>query len=540
MAWDDNIEGPYRKIAASNHMRIGILAGPGTGKTSLGLMRRVVRFLEEGVSGDRILLLSFTRVAAADLRDKVAALSAPGVKDVRATTLHAHCFRLLQQESVLAITERTPRILLDHEVDLMLRDIGGEFGNIHDRRRLLEAFIAGWARGLENYPGIAGTNEEREFEHSIMSWLRTHKSMLIGEVVPLAYRFLNTNPQAAALDAFDQVIVDEYQDLNILEQQLLDRFASNAGLCIAGDDDQSIYSVRYANPEGILTFLARENVEKHVLEVCGRCPENILAVANSLIRNAPRRTKGDLRPKDMASRGTIAIVQWPDVDAEIDGIVAAIAGDVSSERREPGKILVLTNWRKIGERIRTRLAELHIPAQSFFSEEELKSDDGKEALALLRLVVNERDAPGLRVILGVGDGTGRSEPYQRLLTFCRDNATEPRTVLDRLNEGQTLGINIRGIVQHFSRAKGKLELLKGLELSNLVDALFPVDSETTLDLRGIALAAIGDAKSPADLLRCIIEAVTQDEVPQNPDFVRVMSLHKSKGLTSESVFIVGG
>ena len=363
--------------------------------------------------------------------------------------------------------------------------------------------------------------------------------MLIGEVVPEAYGFLSSNPQAAALDAFDHVIVDEYQDLNILEQQLLDRLASNAGLCVAGDDDQSIYSVRYANPEGILTFLAREDVEKHLLEVCGRCPENFVTVANSLIRHAPGRTKGDLRPKDTTSHGTIAIVQWPNVDAEIDGIVAGIAGDVSSDRREPGQILVLTNWRKIGERIRTRLAELHIPARSFFSEEELNSDDGKEALALLRLLVNENDAPALRVILGVGEATGRSESYQRLLTFCRDNATEPRAVLNRLNDGQKLGINVRGLVQRFSRAKSQLEPLKGLELSKLVDALFPVDSDTTIDLRSVALAALGDAKTPAELLRSIIEAVTQDEVPQNPDFVRVMSLHKSKGLTSESVYVVG-
>jgi DNA helicase II / ATP-dependent DNA helicase PcrA len=324
-----------------------------------------------------------------------------------------------------------------------------------------------------------------------------------------------------------------------LEQQLLDRLASNATLCVAGDDDQSIYSVRYANPEGILTFVAREDVEKHALEVCGRCPENILAVANSLIRQAPGRRKGDLRAKDTPSRGTMAIVEWPNVDAEIDGIVAAIVADVSSNRREPGQILVLTNWRKIGERIRTRLGELHIPARSFFSEEELNSDTGKESLALLRLVVNEKDAPALRVILGMGDAAGRTESYQRLLSFCQDNATESRAVLDRLNQGQKLGINIPGLVQRFSRAKGKLDLLRGLELSKLVDALFPVDSDTTLDLRGAALAALGDAKTPEDLLRCIIEAVTQDEVPQNPDFVRVMSLHKSKGLTSEAVYIVG-
>jgi superfamily I DNA/RNA helicase len=183
------------------------------------------------------------------------------------------------------------------------------------------------------------------------------------------------------------------------------------------------------------------------------------------------------------------------------------------------------------------LVDLGIPAKSFFSEEELSSDQGKEAVALLRLVVNETDAPAIRVMLGLGDATARSEAYQRLLGFCTDNATEPRAVLDRLEQGEKVGIAIRALVQHYSRAKGKVQILKALELADLIDALFPADYEETADLRDVALAALSDAKTPGELLRSILEAVTQDEVPQNPNFVRVMSLHKSKGLTSESVYI---
>lgn len=289
MSWDDGITGPHRDIAASGVSRIGVLAGPGTGKTKFGLMRRVVRLLEAGVPGARILLLSFTRVAAADLRDKVAQLEVAGIDDVRATTLHGYCFGLLQRDSVLAITGRNPRILLDHERDLMLRDIGGDFGSIHERRRLLEAFVAGWARGVEDHPGLADTQEDLTFEHAVMRWLREHRAMLIGEVVPEAYRYLANNPAADELTAFDHVIVDEYQDLNTLEQRLLDTLAENVSLCVAGDDDQSIYSVRYANPEGILSFLARGDVESHSIQVCGRCPSTVLAMANCLIRQAPGR-----------------------------------------------------------------------------------------------------------------------------------------------------------------------------------------------------------------------------------------------------------
>ncbi|CAN5834119.1 DNA helicase PcrA [soil metagenome] len=538
MAWDKGIEGVHKEIAASDSRRIGVLAGPGTGKTSFGLMRRVVRLLESGVPANRILLLSFTRVAAADLRDKVAALDAPGAEEVRATTLHAFCFGLLQQESVLTITRRSPRILLDHEVDLMLRDIGGDFGNIHERRRRREAYVAGWARSSGDYPGAPEGSKDREFQEAVRHWLRRHRAMLIGEVVPQAYQFLNMNPQAEALYAFDHVIVDEYQDLNALEQQLLDVLAQYGSLCIAGDDDQSIYSVRYANPEGILTYLACEDVEGYSIQICGRCPENILVVANTLIGCAPDRVKAPLSVREETAAGMLSIIQWPNTDTEVDGIVAAITGDVTSGKWNPGQVLVLTNWRKIGERIRDRLTALDIPARTFFTEEAVSFDKSKEALALLRLVVDEDDAPALRVILGLGDAGGRSKAYQHLLAFSDANRVDPKTVLQRLSDGEKLGVNVRALIERYSRAMGQVERLRAVALPELVDELFPADTDALADLRSVAIESLAEAETAADLLRSIVEAVTQDDVPQNPDFVRVMSLHKSKGLTSNSVYIV--
>lgn len=539
MTWDAGIDGPHKDIAGSAKERIGVLAGPGTGKTSFGLMRRVVRLLEEGVPGNRILLISFTRVAAADLRDKVATLDAPGVDSVRATTLHGYCFGVLQNDAVLAITGRHPRILLAHETDLMLRDIGGDFGTIHNRRRRLDAFVAGWARGADDHPGLPPEADDRDFEHAVMSWLRDHRAMLIGEVVPEVHRYFKNNPAAEELGSIDHVIVDEYQDLNRLEQSLLDTLSEAKSLCIAGDDDQSIYSVRYANPEGILTYMGRSEVEAHEIMVCGRCPEPILSMANSLISQAPGRRKPELSPRESSAPGRAAIVQWPDVDAEIDGIVAAIAADVGSGGREPGDILVLTNWRKIGEGIRQRLNDLNTPARSFFTEEELATDAGREALAYLRLVVDENDAPALRVLLGLGEASGRTDAYQRLLAHCRNSGETPLSTLERMRVGEKLDIRVPAFSRIYSQVHGRLELLRGLDLGQLVDALFPEDNDDLVDIRAVAIDALAESESVDRLLRLTVEAITQDDVPQNPDFVRVMSLHKSKGLTSPAVYVVG-
>lgn len=539
MSWDDGITGVHRDIAGSSATRIGVLAGPGTGKTRFGLIRRVVRLLEEGVSPARVLLLSFTRVAAADLRDKVADLEAPGAEEVRATTLHAYCFGLLQQEAVLQVTGRTPRILLDHEVDLMLRDIGGDFGNIYDRRAMLEAFVAGWAHSPDDYPGIPGTDDERVFQMRVQEWLRRHNAMLIGEVVPEAYRYLASNPHAVALTAFDHIIVDEYQDLNALEQRLLDRLAEHGSLCVAGDDDQSIYSVRYANPEGILAFLNRPEVEKYSINTCGRCPTTVLAMANSLIGCAPHREKAPLEPVAGTEPGSVAIVQWTHTDAEVDGIVTAIAQDIATEKVEPGQILVLTNWAELGRRVRDRLTGLRIPARSYFREQALRSDESREALALLRLVCCGQDLPALRVLLGLGDADGRSEAYRRVMAFADSQGLDVSTVLEQMAAGKHREVNARALAERFSAAMDQVARLSELDLADLVDALLPEGSAPLAELRAAAVDSLAEAASALDVLSAIVESVTQDDVPQSPDFVRIMSLHKSKGLTCDTVYIVG-
>lgn len=158
---------------------------------------------------------------------------------------------------------------------------------------------------------------------------------------------------------------------------------------------------------------------------------------------------------------------------------------------------------------------------------------------MLRLVVDEDDAPALRVLLGLGDAAGRTGAYQRLLHVARRRSETPRHVLERLEAGDDLSIRVPALVQRYAHAIGTANRLRDLELPDLVDELLPEDRPETADLRAIAVDALAVAQAADDLLRAVVEAITQDSVPQSPDFVRVMSLHKSKGLTSASVYIVG-
>lgn len=502
-------------------------------------MRRVARLLSEGVPGSRILLLSFTRTAAHDLTSKLAELEVEGAEAVKASTLHGYCFGLLQRDSVLAITRRTTRMLLPHEADLMLRDLEGDFGDLKERRAKLEAFQAGWLRRLSDHPSAAALPEERLFENRVINWLKHHRAMLIGEVVPIAYNYLNNNPEAPDLDAFDHVIVDEYQDLNALEQHLLDLLVSrNGSLCVAGDDDQSIYGFRHANRTGILDYQGREEVEPHAISVCGRCPRVVLAMANSLISHASEREKPELVCRNPGEDGDVAIIQWEDLDSEIEGTIASIITDVQSGRFDPGDILVLTHRKFIGERIRRGLQENRVPAKSYFREEGLGTSDAQEALALFRLLLSN-DPVALRVILSLDDKDGRAAAYRRLTKFAAEERQSEREVLERLRNGEKLKVQISALVSRYEHAVNRLQQLNGDNLAELVDALFPEHTENLLDLRELLLEMLPDSDDAKDLLERLVASLTQMDIPQEPAFVRIMSLHKSKGLTSPSVYVAG-
>ena len=259
------------------------MAGPGTGKT-YALIRRIARLLEEGVDPNRILVLTFARTAAQDLVRALAKLGEQGYADVGARTLHSYCFSLLGRSGVLMATGRNPRILMDFEKDAALWDLTGPFGGIRERRKLAEAFEAAWARRQTDLPGDPVEGLDQRFQDALRAWLRWHRGMLVGELVPEALAYLRQNAQSPELSAYEHLLVDEYQDLNRAEQELIDLLASSGALAVIGDDDQSIYSFKWANPEGIREFPAEHPGTEDVrLEECRRCPQAVVQLAKALL-----------------------------------------------------------------------------------------------------------------------------------------------------------------------------------------------------------------------------------------------------------------
>lgn len=550
MSWNDDLTGTALQIAATTEAPLRVMAGPGTGK-SFAMKRRVARLLEENVNPRRILAVTFTRNAAASIVDDLNALGVNGCDQIQAGTLHAFCFGLLGQQEVFDFLGRVPRPIvtfgkagcLQFEGRMMLEDLGSEgaFGTKRECTKRIRAFEAAWARLQSEAPGWPSDPIDRQFQAALLSWLAFHRAMLIGELVPEALRFLRNNPACGARSAFDHVIVDEYQDLNRAEQDLIDLLAENGTTAIVGDVDQSIYRFRHANPEGIETFdVTHDHTHDENLDECRRCPTRVVTIADHLIRhNHLASPDARLLPKQGNPAGQVHTIQWQTVDEEAQGLCDYVQSLITNNGYTPGDILILTPRRLLGYGIRDRIAQAGVAVHSFYHEEALESEDAQRAFALLSLLADNEDRVALRWWLGHGSPTARREAYRQVRQNCEATGTSPWAVLMALDNGILTLPNVTPLVNKFRELRAILQNLQAQTLPAIVDNLMPTNVEGCNVLREAALLALPESEGVQDLLDAVRTSVTQPEMPEEVDFVRVMSLHKSKGLTSKVAIVAG-
>jgi DNA helicase II / ATP-dependent DNA helicase PcrA len=539
--WDEGLEGEALRMAASQAARIKALSGPGTGKT-FATMRRVHRLLAEGVPPECILVVTLTRTAAEDLKRALGKLGVEGADKVVARTLHSHCFSILSRARVLEATHVVPRILASFERTMMLRDIEGDFGDLEDRRAQLLLYAASWARGAEGHaPGEPVEELDQQFQDQIIRWLRWHLAMLLEELVPQALRYLRLDPLAPELDEFDHVLVDEYQDLNRADMAVIDLLARGGSLSVVGDDDQSIYRFRHAFPEGIRNFEADDEME---FTECRRCPKAVIHLANALVGRDPARAKADLEPVDGSGEGEVHHVRFRSADNEADGLANFIARRIGQERVGAGDCLVLVNSRRHGRRIRHALVERGVAAETFFREEALDSEMAREAITLLTLRLNPEDRVAQRAWLGIDQPDARAPAYRRIWAEADEAGIPVAEAMERIKSGDLQvpwSHKAVGRWDELMRRLGELEPL-GDDLDALIDALLPAGDDDLESLRSAALLALrsrDEGTSLADFPMAVRYAISQPDVPFDAQYVRIMSLHRSKGLSAQLVAIAG-
>lgn len=546
MAWSDDLDPTSSSyaIASTQNPRVRVLAGPGTGK-SFAMKRRVARLLEAGIDPTSILPVTFTRVAAEDLHRELVGMGAPGCDQLEGVTLHSLALKFLVRQHILEATGRTPRPLNAFELKPLEKDLASH-GGVFEVREKIKAYETGWARLQDQDPSQPYEPDDVAFSNDLRAWLIFHRAMLIGEVIPIFEEYLRLNPVAAERSEFAHILVDEFQDLNRAEQSVVELMSGIASVCIVGDDDQSIYSFKFAQPEGIQNWVASNpGADDLDLVDCYRCPTRVVSMANSLIgRNLLRPTDRQLSPIAAKGLGEIEIVQFDTLEAEIAGVVGRVAALVE-EGTPPGDILVLAQRRVVGNPIYEGLVEAGVAVRSYYAESELEQIEAQELFSLMRLVVDRDDRVALRWLVGMNSNNWRAPSYRRVRDHCEATGQTPWDTLSALRSG-TLSIPYTNpLLARFAEIVARIEELESIfattGLTGLIDHIFPDGEAFCRDLRALSLEVL-EANPEADAatyMAQLNERITKPDVPSEIEDVRIMSLHKSKGLSSPVTIVSG-
>ena len=279
-----------KEILESKAKKICVIAGPGSGKTKDIIIPKTQQLIANGIEEKEILLLSFSRLSALDLKRRVKRIGSK----LKALTVHAHCLKFLLTENDHNIRHRINSFLLDFEKEFIIADLKITFPSLNKKtiKQMFKDFCAGWT--VTPHDEVFEKNDiQRRFKAAIINWLDEHKAVMVDEIIYFALDHAKKSPNSDFLKNSKYILIDEYQDLNKLEQEFVDFLHKDSKFFIAvGDPDQSIYSFKYAYPDGIRLFSQREEVEGHTLAYCGRCPRLILNAANQLlVQENPARTE---------------------------------------------------------------------------------------------------------------------------------------------------------------------------------------------------------------------------------------------------------
>ena len=421
---------------------------------------------------------------------------------------------------------------------------------------MFETYQSAWANFQNDDPGMPRDDIEEEFAERITEWLKYHQGMLVGEVIPIALRYLQDNPASHEIGKYDVILVDEYQDLNRAEQEFIKLLCGSKNVVIVGDDDQSIYGFKFAYPEGIRQlnkfYGEYDNI---IFNTIRRCPKYVTRLASALISKNSNRTLGPLIPYEKNQEGIVQLIQWPNTNQEIEGIVKIIKKEIDSKLIKPEDILILSPRRLFGYKIRDMLRFNQIPAQSFFREDIIKNRNVQRAYSLLYLLAFPQDKISLRFLLGGKNNDFKFGQYRKLRKYSDTHKLTIRETLDAvlLNKIQLTGIS--GLIKEYGNILNDLAILKRWlleEPENIFSHFYNNDDDGTEfdEITSLFLDILTnnpcedkeDEESISSWTKKIISKLAENlatlDTPENIEQVRIMSLHSSKGLSAKFVIMI--
>ena len=536
-----------------------IIAGAGAGKTKV-LVHRILNLIRNGEDPRSILAITFTNKAAKEMKDRVydliskdKSINSPisveyrpfvstfhslGVKIIRD---NAHLFDLNKHfvihdrsDSKRVLKEAMERLSIDpkeNDLGKILSKISRSKGEGLTHSDFVSNKMNFWEENVSNiwreYENIMKKEKALDFDDLLLKTMNLlEKNLDIREKYSKLWKYIH---------------IDEYQDTNKVQYKISKLLAErNRNICVVGDADQNIYSWRGANIENILNFEKDYKEAKVILlEKNYRSTKVILQAANSvIIKNSMRKDKKLFTDNDKGEKITL-IASYSETDEARS--VAQIIDKMIKNGQKPSDIAILFRTNFQSRAIEDSLIKMNIPYQmigtKFFERKEIK-----DVMSYLRVSLN-RDSWGdmARIINVPTRGIGKATLAKISSGFFDDLSSSMK---DKINSFYGLLDKIEKKAKTDKPSEIIRFIIKesGLEMS-----LKTKDIEDEERLRNIyelvSVAQIYDDLETEDSLSQFMENASlssdQDEIKDEKDAVRVMTVHASKGLEFDTVFITG-
>lgn len=551
--WDENLTLAQKRAASYKGSHARLLAGPGTGKTLTMTRRMLWLITRQNVPPSEILALTFTRAAVSELRRYVKD-SLEGVTSElpRVSTLHSFALRQLLRNLSLTYLPQPPRIADDYEErQIIIEELSDLISkDVTKTQKLLNELSADWQRLTPNW--------ERRFpDPEFLGAWREHREIygytLRAELIYQLKRVLEEQRESLDLEGPPTyVLVDEYQDLNACDLSVIKSLADlGSEIYCAGDDDQSIYGFRFANPDGIRRFTDDYTPSTPLeLDICQRCRKEILSYGLYVAKQDTRRINKRIKPKDEAERGEIHVLRFLNQNKEAEGIAELCYWLVNSQDILPDEILILLRSDKnnrFSNPIRNALIEKGIPVATVSNPlESLNREQGRELLCLMRLTCNCEDHLAWRAILALGNRRIGKQTFSKLYEMGRKNGMKFSEMLQQVKNSPNILTKMGGKVSQEMREienllseigapeEGKLKQW----INDLANRVIRSESERkkvfALFLRVMELGEVGSLE---DLLRALNVSLVDAEQEKEKGKIALMTMHQAKGLSAESVIV---
>lgn len=540
------------------------LAGAGSGKTSVLICRTGYLIAVRGIAPASILLLTFSSKAAAEMRERIAVL--PGlaehsISSLTARTFHAFFLRFLYSQGAAQdlLTDTTRQ-------HVMLKQIMREMGLPQDayQPETLLAYLSAAKMNLIRLEELPETTEtEREMKRIFKRYeaeKAARQLMDFDDVLVRSYEMLTGEPHALAWlkRRFHYIMVDEFQDTNLLQYELVKLLAAPGhNLMAVGDDDQTIYSFNGARSEFILNFDRQHpGASVFTLDINYRSAAEIVGLGNDMIRHNQRRRVKTLKAAKQGAKTKPQYLRPYTTDKEAEFLLERIEREVRAGVRRYGDYAILYRAASNSRAVLEQLVLRGIPHVDYGDGQLLYQQRAVSPLLdYLRLALNRRDFAVMENILPtlyINRNLGMAHIMEHEKRRAKKGPMIHLLTLPNLKEFQQEKIRDRLELIRSLRTLAPAEAISLLR-SRFYNNYLETDERQTATLhREMLKEMLDELEASAERFAGIAEfigfvdsVIAKNEegrsrkLEEQGDRVALMTIHRSKGLEFPVVFLIG-